>query len=112
MVTNKRIDEMRHPYHTNINESLNMRIADICPKNKNFSRSGSLVWRKMNVVGVHNLGPKIFYKRVLAYLQIDSSIVLVLWLDKKEKRRVQQKNSRQHPENKRKRGHKRNNKTK
>ena len=66
----------------------------------------------MNVVGVHNLGPKKFYKRVMDYLQVDSSIILLLWLEKKENRRHQQKKARKEPENKRKRVHKRNNKSK
>ena len=112
MVTDDRLMELRHPFHTNINESLNMRSAEVAPKHKNFSRSNSLRYRIQHVIGVHNMGPKNFYLDVFKDLNIESSKILEVWLNSKETTRKRKKINRKKHESKRKRVHKRNAKTK
>ena len=112
MVTDERLNELRHPYHTNLNESLNMRCAEVAPKNKNFSRSNSLTWRIQHVVGVHNMGAYRYYVEVYRKLNIDPTYILELWLRKKEKTKNLKRKYREKPENKRKRVYKRNAKSK
>ena len=65
--------EMMHPWNTQLNESLNMRAAELAPKSKNFSRSHSLRYRLMHVIGVHNMGYELFYGQVMSELGIELS---------------------------------------
>ena len=85
MVTDTKLVEMRHPFHTNGKESLNMRNAEVAPKHKNFSRTPSLNWRIQNVIGVHNIGYSNFYEKVMRTLEIKHSNVMASWWKKKDR---------------------------
>ena len=111
MVSSDKLLEMRHPFDTNGNESLNMRNAEVAPKHKNFSRTPSLKWRIQNVIGVHNSGYEKFYEDVFQKLQLHSTDVTKVWLLNKDKTRAYQNMLRKKPVNKRKRIHKRNHKS-
>ena len=88
-----------------------MRNAEFCPKNKNFSRTPSLRYRIQNVIGIHNVGYKEFYSRVIQQLKMHKNNVLETWLDEKDTSKALNKKNRELGKNKRKRVHKRNAKT-
>ena len=50
----ERIREMMHDKTTQINEALNYLLTLFAPKNKNFSRTNSLKYRKCHVIGIHS----------------------------------------------------------
>ena len=68
--TDECIKEMLHLWHTQLNESLNMRAGEVAPKYKNFSRTHSLRYRLMHVIGVNNFGYLKFYGKVINELGI------------------------------------------
>lgn len=112
LVTDDKLTEMQHSFHTNRNGSLNMRNAEVALKHKNFSRTPSLNWRIQNVIGVHNAGYAIFYSNVMKYLGIEQSKPMIEWLNNKDKMKIFKKRLREMPINKRKRVYKRENKCK
>ena len=83
-----------------------MRIAEVAPKSKCFSRTQSLDFRISHVICTHNLGTSAFYDRLLRFLHISPTTVLLRWADKRKIRRENKKHWDNQPENKRKRAHK------
>ena len=57
--TDEEFREMHHPWSTQVNESLNMRLTELAPKYKHFSQSSTLQHR-VTVISIHNLGYKAF----------------------------------------------------
>ena len=84
-VTDEKLREMMHPYNTQCNESLNMRLVELAPKHKNFSRTKSLNYRVSMVVGHHNVGMHQFYRRVFELLNLNLDPALEDWLVSKQK---------------------------
>ena len=71
--TDFRLQEMRHTRNTQTNEMINMRMNEVAPKWKNFSRTNSLRYRLQHVIGTHNSGYNFFYTDLNADLQIVTS---------------------------------------
>ena len=69
--TDERIREMMHFFDTQICEAINNALTFTAPKNKNFSRTRSLEYRKCHVIGTHNDGHLDFYSQVLQGLGIE-----------------------------------------
>ena len=80
----ERLIQINHTFSTQLNESLNMRIAEVAPKHKHFSRSKSIYYRVAHVIATHNLGISRFVHRLLRLLNITPTIVLVSWLTCRE----------------------------
>ena len=80
MCTEEKFKQMRHLWHTQINEMLNMRAAETAPKSKNFSRTGSLKYRIQHVIGTHNAGYSNFNIALLGDLKIDPMPIFAKWL--------------------------------
>lgn len=76
MVTNKKLQEMRHQYHTNINKRLNMRNTEVAPKNRNFSKILSLCYWIQHVICVYNVGYKLSYGGVMKMLMLTCTSIL------------------------------------
>ena len=74
--TDNRIREMMHKFDTQICEALNNALTFYAPKNKTFSRSHSLEYRKCHVIGIHNDGIDNFYKEVFTGIGIEMSVPL------------------------------------
>ena len=104
--TDKCLCEMMHPWNTQLNESLNMRAAELAPKSKNFSRSHSLRYRLMHVIGVHNMGYEIFYSDVMSELGIEIPNIYLNYLVGRDFRRKRKIEYDHRPDIKRKRGYK------
>ena len=83
-----------------------MRIAEVAPKFKCFSRTHSLDYRISHVIGIHNLGVHEFLGRVFQKLNLPTTTVLLRWMAEKKVRRDNNKKWYNNPENKRKRAHK------
>ena len=83
-----------------------MRIAEVAPKYKCFSRSRSLDYRISHVIGIHNLGVHDFLHRVLCKLHISPTSVLLKWMMRKKVRRDNKKKWDNDPDNKQKWAHK------
>ena len=79
--------EIMHPWNTQLNESLNMRSADLAPKSKNFSRSHSLQYHLMHVIGVHNMGYENFYGQVMFEIGIVVPSIYSNFLSQRDIRR-------------------------
>ena len=69
----EKLQEMMHPFTTQGNESLNMRIAELAPKFKNYSRTKTLDYRVQMVIGHHNTSMYEFYSRIFKILDIELS---------------------------------------
>ena len=67
---NNKLKEMMHPFRTQGNESLNMRVAESVPKFKNCSRTKSLDYRVEMANGHHNAGMYSFYSRIFKQMHI------------------------------------------
>ena len=93
--TDFRLREMRHTRNTQTNEMINMRMNEVAPKWKNFSRTNSLRYRIQHVIGSHNSGYLKFYSDLNADLQIVTSDYQRFWLQRrdncKEQKRVRDK---------------------
>lgn len=98
--------QINHPWSTQLNESLNMRIAENAPKVKHFSRSNRLVYRVFTAATTHNLGLEEFVSRVLHCLCITPLLNFLAYLSAKMTRRNAKKVRDFLPENKRKSQHK------
>ena len=97
---------MHHRHNIQLIKSINMRIAEVAPKHKNFSRTRSLDYRISHVICAHNLGYLTFFCRVLKLLGITPTTILVDWLKRKDNRCEKKKVYDNNPKNKRKRAHK------
>ena len=75
-----RLQEMRHTRNTQTNEMINMRMNEVAPKWKNFSRTNSLRYRIQHMIGTHNSGYKKNYTNLNADLQIVTSDIQMNWL--------------------------------
>ena len=78
---------MLHEAHTQTNESLNMRAAELAPKFKNYSRTTSLNFRINIVIGHHNMGFTAFYTELFRNLGISLDSCLADWLQSRDARR-------------------------
>ena len=61
--TEARLRESSHPFDSQINEALNNSVAKYAPKNRNFSRTKSLLCRIAFCVGVHGTDINTFISR-------------------------------------------------
>ena len=59
------VQECLHPYHTQMNESINLRITKYAPKNKHFGATTSLDTLIPIVIGIVNMGHAIFYNTLI-----------------------------------------------
>ena len=82
--TEERLLEMLKFFTTNGNESLNMRLAELAPKYKNYSRTGTLDYRQQMVIGHHNLGMHLFYSEVFKHLTLHLSDHLASFLQHRD----------------------------
>jgi hypothetical protein len=64
-----------HPFDTQTNECLNQAIATLTPKNVCYSSSIILFSRVALVVGIHNLGYELFFKRIFKELSMTTNYV-------------------------------------
>ena len=71
--SDERIKEMMHFFDTQICEAINNALTFCAPKNKNFSRTRSLEYRKCHVIGTHNDGHSHFYSKILDGLGIENT---------------------------------------
>ena len=67
----ERIREMMNFFDTQICKAINNALTFTAPKNKNFSRTRSLEYRKCHVIGTHNDGHLDFYSKILQGLGIE-----------------------------------------
>ena len=104
--THEKLIQVHHPYSTQLNESLNMRIAEVAPKHKNFSRTRSLEYRICHGVCIHNDSLPTFMSHLHRSLGITPSSVYLKWVQKRETWHNEKKVRDKLPENKRKRAHK------
>ena len=102
----QRLQQIHHPFTTQLNESVNMRIAEVAPKYKCFSCSRSLDYRIAHVICIHNLGIHQFIQRLFRKLNLPTTKVLLKWIQKKKVSRENKKKWDNNPDNKRKRAHK------
>ena len=104
--TDEKLRQMHHPWNTQLNESLNMRLAEYAPKHRHFSRSDTLQHRVHTVIAIHNLGYLAFYSRVFHLLDIHDCPFALEWYEKRDLRKQTQKAYDTKFETKRKRAHK------
>ena len=109
--TDEALRQMNHPWTTQPNESLNMRVAEYAPKHKHFSRSKMLQYRVYTAITIHNMGYSAFYASVARLLSIDSPYLLH-WNKKRDVRKDTKKVYDNKIDNKRKRVYKANAKRK
>ena len=82
--TDEKLLEMLHWHNTQLNESLNMRLVELAPKHKNYSRTKSLDYKVAMVAGHHNLGMIAYYTSVFKELNLDMDDSLMAWFRKKD----------------------------
>ena len=82
--TDERLLEMLHFFTTQGNESLNMRLAELAPKYKNYSRTTSLDHRQQMVIGHHNVGMYLYYMEVFKHLTIQFTEHLASYLRQRD----------------------------
>ena len=105
-VTDEKLRQMIHPYNTQCNESLNMRLVELAPKHKNFSRTKALNYRVSMVVSHHNVGMNQFYRRVFKLLNLNLDPALEDRLVSKQKHKERKQIHDKKPEQKRVRKYK------
>ena len=76
-----------------------MRVAELAPKFKNYSRTKSLDYRVQMVIGHHNTTMYDFYTRIFEILDINMSENLALFLKKKDRGKMKKKEHDTNPEN-------------
>ena len=99
--TDEKLIEMLHPHSTQCNESLNMRLCELAPKHKNYSRTKSLDYRVDMVAGHHNVGHHSFYTQVFETLSLNVDSNLSSFLKAKDAKRRRKKEHDVKPESKR-----------
>merc|ERR1711884_108251 len=67
-ITEERLEESRHGFTTQANESFNISVAAYAPKNKTYSTTMSLSNRVHIAIGIKNYGHFIYWKRVFKKL--------------------------------------------
>ena len=82
---------MLHPYTTQLNESLNMRAAELAPKYKNYSRTESLDYQISIVVGIHNIGSHKFFQMVFKKLGIEYDDTISSWFPQNDSQKMKKK---------------------
>jgi hypothetical protein len=87
-VTQERLEEMAHDLDTNMNEAFNQICTWFAPKNKVFAGTGSLPNRIGVAVGIHSLGPEMYFKRLFKSMGIELSDNVAYYLKTREKRRA------------------------
>ena len=101
--TDNKLKEMMHPFTTQGNESLNMRVAELAPKFKNYSRTKSLDYRVEMAIGHHNAGMYSFYSRIFEQLDVTMSTNLACSLRDRDSYKMWKKDYNADPNNKRRR---------
>ena len=89
--TGERLLEMLHFFTTEGNESLNMRLVELAPKYKNYSRRKSLDYRQQMVIGYHNVGMHLYYSEVFKHLAIHLSNHLASYLEHRDKEELEER---------------------
>ena len=98
--TDEQLLEMLHFFTTQGNESLNMRLVELAPKYKNYSRTKSLDYRQQMVIGHHNVGWHRYYAEVFIHVAINLSAHLALYLHRLDTRKKKKKEYDRDPKNK------------
>ena len=78
--TDERIREMLHELDTQICEAINNALTFLAPKNKNFSRTKSLLYRIAHVIGMHNEGQLYWFQCIFFDLGINMSPAMEKYL--------------------------------
>ena len=99
--TDEKLMEMLHPHSTQPNESLNMRLCELAPKHKNYSRKKSLDYRVDMVAGHHNVGHYAYYNSVFKKLNLTIDSNLNSFLTSKDAKRRRKKDHDIKPDSKR-----------
>ena len=94
-----------HFFDTQICEAINNALTWGAPKNKNFSRTRSLEYRKCHVIGTHNDGYNSFYPRILDGLGIDLTYSISVLFDQLSHFKANRKKGQSSFESKRVRAH-------
>ena len=68
--TPERLVKSLHPFHTQLNESLNKVVSNYCPKDRTYATTMSFHNRISIVIGCHNLGHSHFWKQVFNRLEL------------------------------------------
>ena len=90
--------ELLHKWTTQYNESLKMRLVEVAPKHKNYSRTKVLDCRVNMITGHHNIGHHAYYTSVFSALNLIVDDGLDSWLMKKDKQKVFKKSYDAKPE--------------
>ena len=98
--TDDKLVEILHPHTTQCNESLNMRLVELAPKHKNYSRTESLNYRVDMVTGHHNVGHFSYYNSVFRALNLKMDERLDCFLNLKDFTRKCKKEHDETPESK------------
>ena len=78
----EQMKKCHHPWGTQLNESLNQSISSYTPKRRNYSKSLEN-WVAL-VVGIHSLGPIVFFSKTFHSMGMQTGNILLLWLHAKE----------------------------
>ena len=76
---------MLHSFTTQGNKSLNIRLAKLAPKYKNYSRMISLDHQQQMVISHHNIQMYLYYMEVFKFLASESTEHLALFLQQCDK---------------------------
>ena len=91
---------MMHPFTTQANESLNMRLAELAPKYKNYSRTKTLDYLQQMVIAHHNVGIHQYYSNVFEHLEIPFTNHLSSYLKRRQEWKIRKKELDGDPKNK------------
>ena len=80
-----------------------MRVAELAPKFKNYSRTKTLDYRVQMVIGHHNTSMYEFYSRIFKILDIKMSENLASFLRRRDHQKIRKKAHDEDPEYKRRR---------
>ena len=87
-ITKEALDEVGHGHDTQVNESLNNTISWYAPKNKTYSGTWSL-WNRIAIaLGVHSIGAKDHFQRLLSKLGIKITPAVEHYMTKQEPTRT------------------------
>ena len=89
--TDKRLQEIMHHFTTQANESLNMRLAELAPKFKNYSRTKTLDYLQQMVIAHHNVEMHQYYSNVFEHLKIPFTNHLASYLKRRHEWKIRKK---------------------
>ena len=70
-ISEDKLEQCRHGWSTQSNESMNTSIAAYAPKTKTFSKTMSLTNRTCIAIGVKNMGKLLFWKKIYERLGME-----------------------------------------